>query len=111
MGLHAHIHQSHRNVTIALTGQFRNGELDQVREIIAHFRRRGCRRIVLDVSHMPNISSSVRASLDRLIRRPTREALASKRTCAIRPQADTPAARPQTGCGDLCFPSGLLPRR
>lgn len=110
MGLHAHIHQSRRHVTIALTGQFRNGELDQIREIVAHFRRRGCSQIVLDLSRMKDTSSSVCASLARMTGRLTREAVPTQHNCAIRPQADTPAARPQTGCGDLCFPSGTLPR-
>lgn len=103
MGLHADIHQLHREVTIALCGEFRKREFDQLRAIISHFQQRGCRTFVLDFSQTAPLSVGAKRSLQDLIGSAGFPALATLRNSAIRLLADTPAARPQTGCGEPSF--------
>lgn len=104
MGLHANVHQLDRAVSIALSGEFRTAELDQLRAILSHFHGRGCRRFMLDLSSMAPLGPEVNASLNRLIGRldPRCEVFGIQ-SSAIRLLADPPAARPQTGCGDRSF--------
>lgn len=103
MGLHADIHQLHREVTISLSGEFRKGEFDQLRAIISHFQHRGCRSFVLDFSQTAPLNAGVRRSLQNLIGSAGFPALSTLHNSAIRLLADTPAARPQTGCGEPSF--------
>ncbi|MFZ5433302.1 MAG: hypothetical protein ACOZB3_05955 [Calditrichota bacterium] len=103
MGLHAHIHQANRDVLIALNGEIKGAEFDQLREILTHFQRRGCQRFVLDFSQIPPLTPAAKASLARLTGQPGFPSLQIRDSSAIRSHADTPAARPQTGCGDLCL--------
>lgn len=103
MGLHANIHQARREVTIALHGEFRAGEFDQLRAILSHFRRRGCRTFILDFSRTAPLGPGVRRSLRDLFGGAGLLPSRTLRNCAIRLLAETPAARPQTGCGEPIF--------
>jgi hypothetical protein len=104
MGLHADIHQAHRVVTIALSGEFRKGEFDQLREILSHFRRRGCQAFILDFSHAAPLGPGVKRSLRHVFGDAELPPARTLSNCAIRLLAETPAARPQTGCGEPIFP-------
>jgi hypothetical protein len=103
MGLHADIHQAHREVTIALHGEFRNGEFNQLRAILSHFRHRGCQTFILDFSRTAPLGPGVRRSLRDLFGGAGLPTSRTLRNCAIRLLAETPAARPQTGCGEPIF--------
>jgi hypothetical protein len=105
MGLHAQIHQSHLEVTIALSGRFQRPELNQLRAILAHFYGRGCRNFVLDLSRMSPLSPFVEAYLHRLIGQSGSPASRQVHGRAIRLLAESPAASPQRGCGGLSFPA------
>jgi hypothetical protein len=103
MGLHVNIHQARREVTIALHGEFRKGEFDQLREILSHFMRRGCRTFILDFSQTAPLGPGTRRTLRNLMGGAGLSSARTLRNCAIRLLADTPAARPQTGCGEPLF--------
>lgn len=104
MGLHAAIQQHGPEVIISLDGQLNTAGIRQLDAIVDHFRHRGCQRISLKMGDtnldfsenylphtLPGQSRSVLPSLSSV-------------ECAVRSQADTtPAARPQSGCGDLSF--------
>lgn len=92
MGLHAHIHQLDREVTIALSGRFRSPEQDQLHEILLHFHRRGCRSFVLDVRHLDPQHSAFTATLPALPGYTAAAAAGSIPDSAIRLLADSPAA-------------------
>ncbi len=102
MGLHAQIHQQENEVSIALTGEIHAPEYDQLAEIVKHFRNRGCRHFVLDLRGLVRMNAATKASLRRLVEGP-RFRSGQNNSSAIRLSADNPAARPQTGCGDLVF--------
>jgi hypothetical protein len=70
MGLHAHIHQYQREVSIALRGEIRRPECDQLRAILSHFHRRGCRTFVLDLSQISPLTPAAKDSLETLIGQP-----------------------------------------
>jgi hypothetical protein len=70
MGLHALIHQYNREVSIALRGEIRRPECDQLRAILSHFHRRGCRTFVLDLSQISPLSPAAKDSLNTLIGQP-----------------------------------------
>ena len=99
MGLHAQIHQVHEEVAIALCGEIRAPELDQLRAILTHFHRRGCRRFLLDLSQTSPFDPAAEAALSQLIGHPGFPTTKQVHGSAIRLLADTPAARPQTGRG------------
>jgi len=101
VGLHAQIHQFDRDVTISLCGEFRSTELNQLQAILGHFHRRGCRRFVLDLSQIAPLTPDATRSLQRMIGSTGFSSTRMLRNSAIRLLADTPAARPQTGCGEL----------
>lgn len=103
MGLHAHIHQVNRDVSIALCGEFRLPELAQLEAIISHYHGRGCLRFVLDLSRVAPLTPAAEALLHRLTGRPNPNCKRTLRSNAIRHLADTPAVQPQTGCGGLVF--------
>jgi anti-anti-sigma regulatory factor len=106
MGLHALIHQREHEVSIALAGEFRDPEYDQLAAIVKHFRNRGCRQFVLDLRGVARMNAATEASLRRLVERtPSRASDRKNRISAIRLTADNPAVRPQTDCGDLLFAS------
>lgn len=102
MGLHAQIHQRDNEVSIALTGEFRSPEYDQLAAIVRHFRNRGCRQFVLDVRGIARMNEATEESLRRIVEdRPVSTTDRHLKNSAIRLRADNPAVRPQTGCGDL----------
>jgi hypothetical protein len=103
MGLHANIHQFDREVTIALCGEFRGSEFEQLRAILTHFHHRGCRRFVLDLSQIAPLTPTAEASLHGLIGHPGFPTTRMIRNNAIRLLADIPAVCPQTGCGEPSF--------
>jgi hypothetical protein len=103
MGLHAQIHQLDREVTIALCGEIRPPEFAQLRAIVSHFHKRGCRRFVLDLSQIAPLSPAASNSLSHLIEQSGKTSTRLIRSDAIRLLADTPAAHPQTGCGGHSF--------
>jgi hypothetical protein len=103
MGLHADIHQARLEVTIALHGEFRKGEFDQLRAILSHFRRRGCRTFIVDFSRAAPLGPGVQRSLRNLFGHAGLPPARTLSNCAIRLSAETPAARPQTGCGEPIF--------
>ena len=103
MGLHAQIHQSNRDVSIALCGQFRASELVQLQAIISHFRGRGCQRFVLDLRRVAPLTPAAEATLNHIIGKPDNTAVRSLRGSTTRLLAEPPAAQPQTGCGGLFF--------
>lgn len=85
MGLHAHILESPRSVTIALSGELHRAEFDQLEEILAHFQRRGCRQIVLDFDRLPTLPTDIRGSLARPDKIPEGGVIPTHRFSAIRP--------------------------
>lgn len=103
MGLHANIHQLNREVTISLCGEFRKGEFEQLRQILTHFQRRGCQTFVLDFRQAAPLSTAAKRSLQSLIGGAGFPRKRSIQNSAIRLLADTPAVRPQTGCGESVF--------
>ena len=106
MGLHAQIHQKEHEVRIALTGEFRDPEYDQLAAIVKHFKSRGCRHFVLDVQGLAQMNAATEASLRRLVEHtPSRASERKNRISAIRLTADNPAVRPQPDCGDLLLAS------
>jgi hypothetical protein len=106
MGLHAQIHQKENEVSIALTGEFRAPEYDQLAAIVRHFKDRGCQQFILDLNGIASLNAATEASLRRLVggtsKRPTSR---KQKFSAIRLMADNPAVRPQTDCGDLLLAS------
>ena len=103
MGLHADIHQARLEVTIALHGKFRRGEFNQLRAILSHFRRRGCRTFIVDFSRTAPLGPAVQRSLRDIFGNAGLPPGRTLSNCAIRLSAETPAARPQTGCGEPIF--------
>jgi hypothetical protein len=103
MGLHAQIHQLDREVTIAICGEFRPPEFDQLRAILSHFHHRGCRRFVLDLSQIAPLSPTAKVSLSNLIGPSGAPTSRMIRGSVIRLLADSPAVQPQTSCGGLSF--------
>jgi hypothetical protein len=103
MGLHAQIHQVNRDVSIALTGEFRTPEFTQLHAILQHFHHRGCRRFLLDLSKVSPLTPAAEATLNRLIGNPQRSQTPELRGSAIRLLAESPAVPPQMGCGGLVF--------
>jgi len=103
MGLHAQIHRVKHDVSIALCGEFRKAEFEQLEAILLHFRDRGCRRFVLDLSHVAPLTPAAEANLNHLIGQPGISPSRTLEASAIRLLADSPAAQPQTGCGGTFF--------
>jgi hypothetical protein len=102
MGLHADIHHRDNEVNIALRGEFRSQEYDQLAAIVEHFVNRGCWQFVLDLGGISRMSEGAEESLRRLVEdKAVRPASDDEHLSAIRLMADNPAVRPQTGCGDL----------
>ncbi len=83
MGLHAQIHQTENEVSIALTGEIHAPEYDQLAEIVKHFRNRGCRYFVLDLRGIARMNAATEASLRRLVEGP-RPRSNQKNSSAIR---------------------------
>jgi hypothetical protein len=94
VGLHADIHQAHSEVTISLDGEFRKGEFDQLREILSHFRRRGCRTFVLDFTRAAPLGPALQRTLRDLFGDAELPPARPVANCAIRLLAEAPAARP-----------------
>lgn len=92
MGLHAHIRQLDREVTIALRGRFRTREQDQLQAILLHFHRRGCRSFILDVRHLETPQFALAATLPALSDYTACRTAGSIPDSAIRLLADSPAA-------------------
>ena len=106
MGLHAQIHQTEQEVSIALSGEFRAPEYHQLAAIVKHYRNRGCRQFVLDLRGIARMNATVEAALRKLVEfPPLRGTDRESKNSAIRLTADNPAVRPQTDCGDFLFPS------
>jgi hypothetical protein len=101
MGMHARIHQFGPEVSIALEGNLRAAEVSQLQAILVHFRSRGCRTFLLDMSRMAPLTVQAKASLRSLICDVQPSSDVSLPGSAIRLLADSPAAHPQTGCGGL----------
>ena len=97
MGLHAHIQQTRGEVQIALTGSFHASEMHQLQAMLLHFKSRGTRSLVLDVSGVTPMNQRAAASFHRLIRRQSgtlQTTLAAPTPC----MRGFLAACPQTGC-------------
>ena len=86
MGLHAQIHQTDHEVSIALSGEVHSPEYNQLVEIVEHFRNRGCHEFVLDLKGVARLNETTEASLRRLVEAPrARRHIRKQMISAIRP--------------------------
>jgi hypothetical protein len=101
VGLRATIHQRGAEAFVALGGEFCTVSVPQLGAIFNHLHSRGCRRYVVDLTGLSPMPPALHKRLSGILGLLPGIAGHLSESCAVRHLADSPAARPQPGCGVL----------